>query len=59
MTLRIQREEEPAAEDILRHTGALVHPGYFYDIDPHHLVFSFASAPEVLRELVPRILENL
>jgi alanine-synthesizing transaminase len=59
VTLRLQREEEAAAESILRHAGALVHPGYFYDINPPHLVLSFAAAPEILRDVVPRLLEHL
>jgi alanine-synthesizing transaminase len=56
VTVRLERDEEVAAERILRHTGALVHPGHFYDIDPHHLVFSFTLDPELLREVFPRII---
>jgi aspartate/methionine/tyrosine aminotransferase len=56
VTVRLERDEEITAEQILRRTGALVHPGHFYDIDPHHLVLSFALEPELLREVFPRIL---
>jgi len=55
VTVRLERDEEITAEQILRRTGALVHPGHFYDIDPHHLVLSFALEPELLREVFPRI----
>jgi aspartate/methionine/tyrosine aminotransferase len=55
VTVQLERDEEITAEQILRRTGALVHPGHFYDIDPHHLVLSFALEPELLREVFPRI----
>jgi alanine-synthesizing transaminase len=56
VTVRLERDEEITAERILRRTGALVHPGHFYDIDPHHLVLSFVVEPEALREVLPQIL---
>ena len=59
VTLRLQRDEEDAAAAILRATDALVHPGYFYDIDPHHLVFSFALDPRVIHDVFPRLLSCL
>ncbi len=59
VTLRVERDEEDAAAAILRATGALVHPGYFYDIDPHHLVFSFALDPQVIHDVFPRLLSCL
>jgi aspartate/methionine/tyrosine aminotransferase len=59
VTLRLQRDEENAAEDILRATHTMVHPGYFYDIEPHHLVFGFVSKPEMTREILPRLLQQL
>ena len=59
VTLRLQRDEEAAAEAILRRTHTLVHPGYFYDIEPHHLVLSFVSEPESMRRAFPRLLQQL
>ncbi len=59
VTLRSTLDEESAAEAILRETHALVHPGHFYDIEPDHLVFSFVSNPELLRAVMPRILEQI
>jgi alanine-synthesizing transaminase len=56
VTVRLEQEEDSAAEAILRTAGALVHPGHFYDIDPHHLVISFALAPALLQEVLPAIL---
>lgn len=56
VTLRLERDEEATAEAILRKTHTLVHPGYFYDIEPHHLVFSFILEPNLLREVFPRLL---
>jgi aspartate/methionine/tyrosine aminotransferase len=59
VTLQLQEDEESAAEAILRETHALVHPGYFYDIEPHHLVLSFVSDPDLLRAVMPRLLEQI
>ncbi|MBZ5499231.1 MAG: pyridoxal phosphate-dependent aminotransferase [Acidobacteriia bacterium] len=59
VTLRLERDEEAAAEAILRGIHTLIHPGYFYDIEPHHLVFSFAVEPELLRSIFPRLFPML
>jgi alanine-synthesizing transaminase len=59
VTLRLERDEEVTAESVLRTTGALVHPGHFYDIEPNHLVISFALEPQVLHSAFPRILPLL
>jgi alanine-synthesizing transaminase len=59
VTLQLQRDEEATAEAILLRTHTLVHPGYFYDIEPHHLVFSFVSEPESMRRALPRLLQQL
>jgi aspartate/methionine/tyrosine aminotransferase len=59
VTLRIEREEEPAAHAVLKEVHALAHPGYFYDIAPHHLVFSYILEPDRAREIFPRLLEVL
>ena len=59
-TLRLNRiDEERAAEAILREKHLLVHPGYFYDMSPDHLVLSFVQEPEVLRDSLPGIMETL
>jgi alanine-synthesizing transaminase len=52
-------EEERAAEMILRNDHLLVHPGYFYDMAPDHLVLSFVQNPDILRGSIPRLLKTL
>jgi alanine-synthesizing transaminase len=63
ITLQIgELDEEKVAETILRENHMLVHPGYFYDMNPNHLVLSFVQNPEVIRASYPRwlgTLENL
>jgi alanine-synthesizing transaminase len=60
VTLRLKSlEEERAAEMILRNNHLLVHPGYFYDLAPDHLVLSFVQSPEVLRDSIPKLLRTL
>jgi alanine-synthesizing transaminase len=59
VTLQLRRDEEATAEAILLRTHTLVHPGYFYDIQPHHLVLSFVSEPESMRRAFPRLLQQL
>ncbi len=56
VTVRLERNEEAAAEAILRSTRSLVHPGHFYDIDPHHIVISFVLEPALLQTVLPKIL---
>jgi aspartate/methionine/tyrosine aminotransferase len=45
----IARDEEEAAAELLRKDGILVHPGYFYDISPDHLVMTFIDNPDLVR----------
>ena len=52
-------DEEKAAEMILRENGLLLHPGYFYDMSPNHLVLSFAQNPETIRAVFPEWLGTL
>ncbi len=60
VTLQLQNlDEEPAAEAILRENHLLVHPGYFYDMAPSHLVLCFVQKPETIRESLPELLETL
>ena len=51
--------EEDLAITLLEEDHVLVHPGYFYDIAGHHLVFSFLHASDILRETLPRIRRRL
>lgn len=54
VSLRLDRlEEEAAAEAILRENHMLVHPGYFYDMAPDHLILCFAQAPETILTSYP------
>jgi|WetSurMetagenome_2_1015567.scaffolds.fasta_scaffold17992_2 alanine-synthesizing transaminase len=52
-------EEEAAAEQILRNNHILIHPGYFYDMNPNHLILSFVQTPETIRSLFPELLATL
>jgi alanine-synthesizing transaminase len=52
-------DEERTAERIMQENHLLIHPGYFYDMDPHHLVLSFVQKHEVLRDSIPKLLETL
>jgi alanine-synthesizing transaminase len=49
ITLPIGHDEEDAAAALLEREGILVHPGYFYDIPPDHLVMTFIDDPASLR----------
>ena len=60
VTLRLKDlDEVRAAEAVLRRDRLLVHPGYFYDMDPNHLVLSFAQRPETIRDLLPKLLRTV
>jgi alanine-synthesizing transaminase len=52
-------DEEQTAERILRENHLLVHPGYFYDMNPNHLVLSFVQKHEVLQNSIPKMLQTL
>ncbi len=59
-TLRLDGvDEERAAEAILCEKNMLVHPGYFYDMSPDHLVLSFVQEQEALRDSLPGMMETL
>jgi alanine-synthesizing transaminase len=49
ITVPIETDEESAAATLLEEQGILVHPGYFYDIAPDHLVMTFIDDPAALR----------
>lgn len=60
VTLRLDNlDEERAAETILSEDHMLVHPGYFYDIAPHHLVLSFVQRHETIRDSFPKLLGTM
>ena len=44
--------------DLLKRKNILTHPGYFYDLEGNHLVFSFVSSPSILRKALPKITSN-
>jgi len=51
LTLKVGGEEvdeEARCIDLLRESGFLVHPGYFYDMAPAHLVLTFALQHQLL-----------
>jgi alanine-synthesizing transaminase len=52
-------EEETAVESVLKQEHVLMHPGYFYDMRPDHLVFCFVQSPETIRDSVPKLLYTL
>ncbi len=60
VTLRLEGpDEEQAAETSLREDHLLVHPGYFYDMEPNHLVLSFVQERGIIRDSLPKLLEIL
>jgi len=58
LTLRLQNDEEDAALKLLRDEQILVHPGYFYDIEPDHLVMTFIQSSENVRRAFTKIAET-
>ncbi len=52
-------DEEQTCVDLLRREHLLLHPGYFYDIKPHHLVLAFIQQPDTLRETFSRLVACL
>jgi alanine-synthesizing transaminase len=60
VTLKLDElEEERVAELALRNHHLLVHPGYFYDMTPNHLVLSFVQTPEIIQDSIPKLLGSL
>lgn len=60
VTLRLEGiEEEEACEELLREAGLLLHPGYFYDMRPHHIVLSFIQREDTMRECLPKLERTL
>jgi alanine-synthesizing transaminase len=52
-------DEEQTAEAILREDHLLVHPGYFYEMDPHHLILCFVQKPETIRDLFMKLCSTI
>jgi len=57
ITLPISGEEDEAASRLLRESHILVHPGFFYDIPPDHLVMTFIHDPRAVRRAFEVIAE--
>lgn len=57
VTLRLRHDEEQAAMRLLGDSQILVHPGYFYDSAPDHLVMTFIHKPENIRKAFAAIAE--
>ena len=50
-----REDEEEIALDLLRRYGILVHPGFYYDIEPPHLVMTFVPPIETFKESLDRV----
>ena len=48
VTLKVDGDEDALAMRLLAEQNILVHPGYFYDIEPNHLVMTFIHEPDVV-----------
>ncbi len=48
-------DDEELALHLLPSAGCLVHPGFFYDLDPTHLVVSTVSDPAIAEPAIARI----
>lgn len=62
VTVRIddpKADEEEIALHLLRQHSLLLHPGFFYDLEPPHLVLSFVSEPSLLQESLEKIVSSL
>jgi len=55
VTVPTFEDEDKAATDLLREHGVLTHPGYFYDIQPNHLVMTFIHDPQTIMKAFRRI----
>ena len=55
ITVPIAHDEDNAAAALLKQEGILVHPGYFYDIVPDHLVMTFIDDPAQVRNHFARV----
>ncbi len=58
LTVRIndpKADEEEVALNLLRRHSLLLHPGFFYDLEPPHLVLSFVSEPSLLQTAMEKL----
>jgi alanine-synthesizing transaminase len=53
------RDEEEFCVRALRENRVFVHPGYYYNLPPGHVVFTCVSCPERLREGIERLNRSL
>ena len=62
LTLKVggaEVDEEALCIELLRKSGVLVHPGYFYDMAPAHLVLTFALQHESLDRSLQALCEGI
>jgi aspartate/methionine/tyrosine aminotransferase len=52
-------DEEAVAVGLLKRHRILTHPGYFYDLDPPHLVLSIVAEPPVLAASLDKLVRFL
>ena len=52
-------DEEALCIELLRESGVLVHPGYFYDMAPAHLVLTFALQHELLSRSLKALCDGI
>jgi aspartate/methionine/tyrosine aminotransferase len=57
VTVALDTDEESAALQLLRDSHILVHPGYYYDIRPNHLVMTFIEDPSKIPSAFGKIAE--
>jgi aspartate/methionine/tyrosine aminotransferase len=55
LTVPVEGDEEKVAVALLKREGILVHPGYFYDIEPNHLVMTFVHDLDRIPETFMKI----
>ena len=62
LTVKLSEEEKSEDQiviDLLQNTRILVHPGYFYDIAPTHLVMTFVQNLEELDSALSRLCQQV
>ena len=62
LTLKVgegEVDEEALCIELLRESGVLVHPGYFYDMAPAHLVLTFVLQHELLGRSLKALCEGI
>jgi len=52
-------DEKHVTETVLRENHLLIHPGYFYDMEPDHLVVCFVQASAVLQGSFPSWIKTI